>query len=189
MTPLLLNTYLMIVLNSRERKILFLLSLTLVLNDMKPPMAPLQSLRFISLTRYLTINTTLFAGLPKTDTASGLSRTPSALSSPPMTMLFRLRRLSTNTCRPTLIIVTNVTSNSKPKLSLQTMLHSVIHTYLWHPAPRISSQHCDALRESFCRNAPSSLGYWLNGGTGASLFSENFRTRCSRLGFPLYMSP
>ena len=131
----------------------------------------------------------MFAGLPRTDTASELSRTPSALSSPPMTMLFRLRWLSTNTCRQALIIVTNVTSNSKPKLFLQTMLHSVIHTYLWHPAPGISSQHCDALRESFCRNAPSSLGYWLNGGTGASSCSEMFRTRCSQLGFPLCVSP
>ena len=42
MSPLLMNTYLMIVPDSRERKILFLLSLTLVLNGMKPPMAPLQ---------------------------------------------------------------------------------------------------------------------------------------------------
>lgn len=41
--PLLMNTYLMIVLNSRERRILFLLSLTLVLNGMKPLTATLQS--------------------------------------------------------------------------------------------------------------------------------------------------
>ena len=191
MSTLLMNTYLMIVPDSRERKILFLLfllSLTLVLNGMKPLMASLQSQLFGSLTRYLTINTTPFAGLPRTDTASELLRTPSALSSPLMTMLFRLLWLSTNTCRQTLIIVTNVTSNSKPKLSHQTMIHSVIHTCLRHPASGISSQHCDALRESFCRNAPSSLGYWLNGGMGASLCSENFRTRCSQLGFPLCVS-
>lgn len=41
--PLLMSTYLMIVLNSRERKKLFLLSLTLVLNDMMPPMETQQS--------------------------------------------------------------------------------------------------------------------------------------------------
>ena len=184
-----MNTYLMIVLNSREKKILFLLSLTLVLNGMKPLMTSLQSQLFGSLTRYPTITTTTFAGLLRTDTASELSKTPSALSSPPMTMLFRLRWLSTNTCRQTLIIVTNVTSNSKPKLSLQTMLYTFIHTSLRHPASGIPSQHCDTMRELFCRYAPSLLGYRLNGGTGASLCSENFRTRCSQLGYPLCVSP
>ena len=74
----------------------------------------------------------------------------------------------------------------KPQLSLQTMLPSFLHTSLRHP---IFSQHRDALREPFAVTYQARLVTNWTGVQGASLCSENFRTRCSQSGFPLYLSP
>ena len=183
----------MIVLNGREKKTLFL-SLTSLLNSRKPPMPTRQSPSFDSSIRYLANTITPSVRLPRTDMADELSRIPSASSLNPMTMHSRRHRPSTNTCRQVLLIIaphiiTNVTSISKPQLPLQTMPHSFIHTYLRHPASGISSQRSNALREPISPNVPSSLGDRFKGVRGASLCSENFRTRVSRLGFPLFMSP
>ena len=78
---------------------------------------------------------------------------------------------------------------SKPQLPLKTMLLSFIHTSLRYPTSGFFSQHRDALREPFAVTYQARLVIGWTGVRGASLCSENFRTRRSQLGFPLYLSP